>query len=207
MTPETEVPMPPEDTKQCRSCEEIKPLGQFGKNSARKDGVHYYCKPCTAERTRQWRKANPEKNRAYKYQWAKTEKGRAMKAREKAKHKERYAEYERRRRAEKPDAIRAQWQRWADRNREHVRAYNREYQRNHPRPSAAQTGVTKESAEMTAVLRRDPCAYCGGKGGEIDHIVPYSKGGENDWTNFTSACGRCNRSKNARPLLTFLLSR
>jgi len=197
--------MPNEDTKRCRQCGETKPVSAFGKNSQKKDGLHYYCRPCTAERTRQWREANPDKHRAYKRKWAKTPKGRALKAREKAKNKEKYAERERRRRAEKPDEIREQWRRWADRNREHVRAYGREYQRNHPRPRNAQTGTSKESAEMAAILRRDPCAYCGGPGEEIDHIQAFSSGGENEWTNFTSACGTCNRRKNAKSLLHFLL--
>lgn len=194
-----------QDTRVCLDCAESKPLDQFGKHSAKPDGVNPRCRSCVSERTRQYRKANPEKVRAYKKKWAKTEKGRAMKAREKAKHKEKYAERERVRRAEKADEIREQWRRWADRNRDHVREYGREYQRSHPRPRAGQKHIAEDSVEMVRVLRRDPCAYCGGPGTEIDHITPVSSGGENEWWNFTAACGRCNRSKNARPLLTFLL--
>lgn len=197
--------MPSEKTKRCRQCNAEKPLSAFGKNSSRKDGIHYYCRACLCERSRNWRKANPEKAREGKRRWAKTDKGRAMKARERAKNKAKYAERERKRRAEKPDEIRAQWQAWAKRNAEHVRRYSREYQRNHPRPRAGEKHIDPESVGMVSVLRNDPCAYCGGAGGEIDHIEPASAGGGNEWTNFTSACPTCNRKKNAKPLLTFLL--
>lgn len=54
-------------------------------------------------------------------------------------------------------------------------------------------------------LIRDPCAYCGKQGGTIDHIVPNVSGGENDDSNFTSACLSCNSSKQGRPLLKHLL--
>jgi 5-methylcytosine-specific restriction endonuclease McrA len=55
------------------------------------------------------------------------------------------------------------------------------------------------------VLLGDPCSYCGGPGGTIDHIVPRCQGGENFYENMTSACARCNGRKSDKPLLTFLL--
>lgn len=61
-----------------------------------------------------------------------------------------------------------------------------------------------ESAGFADVLLNDPCSYCGGPGEEIDHITPISGGGKNHWTNFTSACGFCNRSKKNRPLLAWM---
>lgn len=41
----------------------------------------------------------------------------------------------------------------------------------------------------------------------LDHIVPAAHAGENDWTNLTASCTRCNESKQARPLLSYLLHR
>lgn len=52
------------------------------------------------------------------------------------------------------------------------------------------------------------CQYCGGTSEslyrgpdgaawEIDHKVPYSKGGSSDEANLTLSCGRCNRTKAA----------
>ncbi|WP_243997837.1 HNH endonuclease [Methylobacterium sp. E-005] len=57
-------------------------------------------------------------------------------------------------------------------------------------------------AIKNAVIERDGlvCAYCGDFNGpfEIDHVVPYSRGGENEPNNLCVACKPCNRSKGAR---------
>lgn len=47
------------------------------------------------------------------------------------------------------------------------------------------------------VLERDKyvCAYCGGHGDTIDHVLPQSRGGPNTWTNLVAACKPCNNSK------------
>lgn len=41
------------------------------------------------------------------------------------------------------------------------------------------------------------CAYCGGDGGTIDHIVPISRGGDNSPENLAASCRRCNSRKGA----------
>ena len=55
------------------------------------------------------------------------------------------------------------------------------------------------------VMARDGgrCAYCQGKAGTLDHVVPRSRGGLHDWTNVVAACARCNHVKADR-LLTEL---
>lgn len=47
-------------------------------------------------------------------------------------------------------------------------------------------------------LLNKPCAYCGGPGGSIDHIVPLARGGTNDRSNLASACIPCNSAKGAQ---------
>ena len=57
------------------------------------------------------------------------------------------------------------------------------------------------------IIRKDPCAYCGGAGGSIDHIVPKSRaplGREKSWTNLTGACYSCNARRADAPLLLWL---
>ena len=55
-----------------------------------------------------------------------------------------------------------------------------------------------------AVFKRDnyTCQYCGNVGGdlEIEHIIPVSKGGNNDIRNLVTACRACNRAKGHRML-------
>lgn len=50
------------------------------------------------------------------------------------------------------------------------------------------------------VLARDAhrCAYCGGRAGTIDHLLPRSRGGANTWLNTVAACGGCNQRKGDR---------
>ncbi len=52
-------------------------------------------------------------------------------------------------------------------------------------------------ATKRAILTRDgfECAYCGGKGDTVDHIMPQSRGGENTWENMITACRECNNYK------------
>ncbi len=52
------------------------------------------------------------------------------------------------------------------------------------------------------VLKRDgnACRYCGAHDVplEIDHVIPFSKGGTNSFDNLVAACRPCNRSKGDR---------
>ena len=51
------------------------------------------------------------------------------------------------------------------------------------------------------ILHRDhyACQYCGCKSDlTIDHVVPRSRGGADDWLNVTTACIRCNVKKGCR---------
>ncbi len=53
------------------------------------------------------------------------------------------------------------------------------------------------------------CAYCGsgmrkkpdpkhpGSAATVDHILPISRGGRNQWSNLCAACERCNAAKGA----------
>jgi len=53
-----------------------------------------------------------------------------------------------------------------------------------------------------AVLARDAhrCVYCEVRADTIDHVVPRSRGGRNEWTNVVAACARCNHRKGDRLL-------
>lgn len=65
-----------------------------------------------------------------------------------------------------------------------------------PIPAAVQADVIAEGL----------CAYCGSYNGpfEIDHIVPWSRGGTHDRSNLTLACQGCNRSKGNKMISEWL---
>ena len=70
----------------------------------------------------------------------------------------------------------------------------------------------KEPQEWIAVLRKDPCVFCGARGKAqmtIDHIVPRANtvDGGNSWDNFAPACKGCNGFKADMSLLHALLVR
>lgn len=78
------------------------------------------------------------------------------------------------------------------------------------KPRAASNGspvksASRKLAPYLASVAADPCAYCDGPATVIDHIVPQRHGGENDWTNYTPACVRCNSRKSTTSLLAYLL--
>lgn len=62
-------------------------------------------------------------------------------------------------------------------------------------PYRASNRVTRDG-----VLARDgyTCAYCGGRGDTLDHVLPESRGGQNTWLNLVAACAPCNGHKGNR---------
>lgn len=58
------------------------------------------------------------------------------------------------------------------------------------------------------VFKRDnyTCQYCGKVGGilEVDHIIPFSKGGKDTMDNLTTSCRKCNRKKKDKSVEEFI---
>lgn len=46
--------------KECPCCNKEKNISEFPKSSYRKSGIHPYCKSCCVQKSRKWRKENPE---------------------------------------------------------------------------------------------------------------------------------------------------
>ena len=68
-------------------------------------------------------------------------------------------------------------------------------------------------ATRLAIYMRDgmACAYCGhsvedGAQLTLDHLKPYSKGGDNKPTNLVTCCSRCNSSRGNRSVTSFAKS-
>lgn len=65
-----------------------------------------------------------------------------------------------------------------------------------------------ETAVYMALIRRDPCAWCGRPSArvqDVDHIVPLLAGGQDAWTNMTASCLACNRGRKAEAMLRTLV--
>lgn len=45
----------------CKSCEQEKPLDGFPRNRSKLSGRGFYCNECMYDRTKKWRKENPDK--------------------------------------------------------------------------------------------------------------------------------------------------
>ncbi len=71
----------------------------------------------------------------------------------------------------------------------------------HHKKLKGQDKVTKQYASL---LVNDPCSYCGGPGGVIEHIQSSARGGGTGWMNLTAACASCNARKRSRTLVEFL---
>jgi len=63
------------------------------------------------------------------------------------------------------------------------------------------------STLWSRALRRDPCAWCNGRGGTVDHLVPQALGGDDRWENLAGACRRCNASRGIDTLVVHLTKR
>ncbi len=51
------------------------------------------------------------------------------------------------------------------------------------------------SARQIRIRDGRRCAYCGGPGDTVDHVVPRSRGGSGHWDNLVCACRDCNNRK------------
>lgn len=102
---------------------------------------------------------------------------------------------------------------WANANRPRLNERIKKWRRDNPAQQArmhlraGRRNREEPTIAYAVLLKRDPCSYCAGVGGSLDHIIPITRDGETDWKNLTAACGRCNSSKNNRSLLQFLLMR
>lgn len=192
--------------KTCRTCQETRPIDEFGRHPGMTDGHLHHCKGCVAARQR----ALYERQRAARIE--------AARARYEANRssilqasRERYAtdpEYRNKKLARKaPKTYRPEFAVRTKRNRAAKLA---QYQHNERRVRARRYGVPEglTLGEWTAMVGRvDGCAYCGSHDRiGIDHVVPLSRGGAHEAGNVVPCCLRCNASKFNLTLVEWLFS-
>lgn len=95
----------------------------------------------------------------------------------------------------------------ASRRRVAFRKWERETFRRLPAWFSARIRSTVGNAYFTS----DLCVWCQqpvlSEERSIEHIVPYSSGGDGSWENKALACIRCNGERSSQPMLMFLLQR
>jgi 5-methylcytosine-specific restriction endonuclease McrA len=64
------------------------------------------------------------------------------------------------------------------------------------RAAKKNNGIFTVAPSEIGKLQKNPCFYCGSPGGEIDHVIPLSKGGRHSIGNLVGCCRTCNSSKN-----------
>lgn len=70
------------------------------------------------------------------------------------------------------------------------------------------------TTKWITIIANDPCAYCGDKGGSVDHVVPQSLSkitlqgfSIHHWTNLVGVCQKCNSMKDAKTIVGFLAAK
>lgn len=166
--------------KFCPKCGNNKPLSEFYKNRARKDGVDTYCKDCEKARNKEPKRAeqNRKANRVYI--------------------------------TKNPELQKARQADWYSRNKSEHAAYGREYRERTIEQSRAreaniaqrrrarrrENGVLSVSSKDILALLSQPCLACGTcESITIEHLVPLARGGRHSIGNLAPLCQSCNSSK------------
>lgn len=62
-------------------------------------------------------------------------------------------------------------------------------------------GVYVVTPKEIIKIKNSRCFYCGNLGGEVDHVIPLTRGGSHSIGNLVPACRTCNSSKNNRLIM------
>ena len=101
--------------KQCDKCRQFKPLSEFHKNMACKDGLAHYCKNCKKEYAQKWNAAHSEQGKVRSKKW-------------KQDNPERVQEYAKQYDTTHREKRRNQLREWRNENLEKAREFCRKWQ-------------------------------------------------------------------------------
>ena len=182
--------------KVCHCCHVDKPLEGFYRRKDRPDGHDFRCKECDDEKSRAYRRSDPDKIKEKIHKYYLTYKEKDI---------DRYLARGRIWKHNNHDKVMALSRRYRENNREAYRF--RESNQQHKRRAAGGNFTAVEWEQMQKDYNYF-CAYCGQKKKlTMDHIVPISKGGRHIGDNIVPACLSCNSQKWNDSLLMFLYKR
>jgi len=147
------------DCKTCTKCKTEKPLTEFRKRKASKDGLAYKCKSCAVAVDKKFYENNTEQVKASNKNWSQNNKDAHNKIKAKWADKN-------------PDSVNISRKNWRDANPEAISQKSR-------KRSQKLTIVTPEgqTAALNRIRLNRPEGY------DVDHIWPLSKGGLNSVDN------------------------
>ena len=181
------------ESKPCSCCKQIKPVVEFYKRAASRDGLSASCITCSKDAKRNSSESTKAKNLARAYAWAMANPERTQVNKKTSADRLRPIRNERNR---------AKYQA----NPEPFRLKKRNL-RNSNKPLYDSHGINRRAikrgskgfavtAKEISAIRNSPCFYCGQEGfNELDHVIPLSRGGAHSYGNLVSACRSCNASK------------
>lgn len=195
-------------TKRCSTCRIPKDRSQFAKDRRRADGLRSQCKDCNKISKKRYRAENQHVIKAYtkSYYWSNREACQERTREWRKRNRETIAEYDRRRRQECSEQIKAYY-------RENKAQFDHHRRQRQARLKGAPGTHTEEEILQMIEDQGGLCAYCGASledGFHVDHMLPISRGGTNDWSNIAITCPFCNWSKNdntAEEFWTYLQGR
>jgi 5-methylcytosine-specific restriction endonuclease McrA len=176
--------------KYCYACKGWRPVGDFGKDSTRGDGLDSLCLECRASRyVRKQpgpRKHERTRQREAGFAWCRLcEAWKPLQEIHNGLCRPHANETARKKYAEDP-AHRHE-------RRQHAHSRKRQIQ-----------AIPFEGAENLLDWTEGACIYCGAPATTWDHLVPISRGGKTTPGNVAPACVSCNSSKKAQDLETWL---
>jgi len=188
--------------KTCKKCNKEKNVTEFFKDSRGYSGGYMaVCKACKTEKLYKWRIKNADKWRKYVKEYCQRPK--AKRRIKKYQDSERSKEMARVR--ERSNKTRTMRKNYLLNNPEKARAFNA--RRNYKKRSIL-SKLTKLNDKIREVLKEkmgDLCFYCGEKSPKtLDHLLPLSKGGDNDDENLVLCCRSCNSQKKNKTALEYM---
>jgi 5-methylcytosine-specific restriction endonuclease McrA len=182
--------------KLCTKCGTERPIEQFGRHPAMRDGHLNHCKPCVAARQKRLyerqREARIAKARA-SYQANRDEI--LIAGRVRYKHDTAYRAAKLARNKVRKSYSPKSKVRLAVHRQEHPEMHRLYGQSKRSRDNGVPDGLS--IGEWQAMIGRvHGCAYCGShEAVTLDHVVPLSRGGDHEIGNVVPCCRRCNASK------------
>jgi 5-methylcytosine-specific restriction endonuclease McrA len=170
------------EMKECSRCKMIKELSMFRKDKGKWDGLYPYCKECSSTKDKEVYRKNPSKKKATVKQYM----IRTGKIREYKPYNPKY--------------------------------YSSVKSRLKKRARDLRRRALKKDADLEFVISHETiikiikkyngkCAYCNKDCSDnfhIDHKVPLSRGGGNEFENLALSCPRCNFSKKDKTDVEFV---